>query len=289
MNRTLKVTVKRIIQHLSPRTLTLIQSSRLRLGFRHQFWTRQLRSRERIYNGTGDQLVLSGPFKGMKYLNETVWGPIEPKWIGCYEEELHGIIDKVVDANYRTMIDIGSAEGYYAVGLAMRCPQARVLSFDTDIWSRRQQRRLARLNGVDNVVIGASCGWDDLAQHTSDRTFLLCDIEGGEYNLLDPVTCPALERFDMLVEVHPSGALDSRAVSDVLKSRFDRTHAITEIAISDPRARYVDDLLGGRLSSAEIQNYVNEYRNRDQLWVWMEVLSKHPARTAGAVLFRPPD
>jgi hypothetical protein len=50
-------------------------------------------------------------------LNETVWGPIEPKWLGTYELELHSIIKGILRAEYNTIIDIGSAEGYYSVGL----------------------------------------------------------------------------------------------------------------------------------------------------------------------------
>jgi hypothetical protein len=211
----------------------------------------------------------------MSYLNETVWGPIEPKWIGCYEEELQGIIEKVVDARYTTVIDIGSAEGYYAVGLAWRCPQARVFSYDTDIWARRQQLRLARLNGVKNLEIGAYCSWDDITRRVLDRTFVLCDIEGYEYDLLNPAACPALQRVDILVEVHPSGALDTRSVCDALTARFATTHAPTEIGINGQRSRYVAGMFGGRLSAVEIEGYVDEWRSLpDQLWLWLETRSR---------------
>lgn len=114
----MKQAIKQLMHQISPQALTLIQASRLRLGFRRQFSERQRCSRQKIYGGDGELAVLSGPFKGMRYLDETVWGPIEPKWIGCYEEQLHEVIDDVIEANYLTIFDIGSAEGYYAVGLA---------------------------------------------------------------------------------------------------------------------------------------------------------------------------
>jgi hypothetical protein len=277
-----KEALKNIVRFVSPRALTLIQSTRLRLGFRRQFGARQQLSEQRIFDGDSRRLILSGPFKGMRYLNETVWGPIEPKWIGCYEEELHEIVDEVIAADYPTIIDVGSAEGYYAVGLAWRCPQTSVFSFDTDIWARLQQRRLARLNGVDNIEIGATCSWADITRLASDRSFLLCDIEGFEYELLDPVACPALERCDMLIEVHSNGALDTQSGSDALTNRFERTHRVTEIRVRTTRATYVSGLLGGRLSKAEIDRFVDENRDRDQVWLWLKATaaSRSPSSQA---------
>lgn len=280
----IKEALKNIVGRVSPTALRLIQVSRLRLGFRRQFGKRQQLSEQRIFNGDSRRSILSGPFKGMRYLNETIWGPIESKWIGCYEEELHGVVDEVLASNYQTIIDIGSAEGYYAIGLAWRCPQARVFSFDTDIWSRSQQRRLARLNGVENIEIGATCSWADITRLTSDRSFLLCDIEGFEYELLDPAACPALERFDMLIEVHSNGALDIRSGSDMLTRRFERTHQVTEIGVRASLATYVSGLLGSRLSKAEIDKFVDENRDRDQVWLWLKATT--PPRIPSLPAFR---
>ena len=273
MNLTPKQVIKSAIGRVSPQALSLIQASRMRLGFRRQFGMRQCYSKDRIFGSGCEPSVLSGPFEGMKYFNETVWGPIEPKWIGCYEEELHGVIEKVIRAEYEAVIDVGSAEGYYAVGLAWRCPHARVFSYDTDIWSRLQQRRLARLNNVVNLKVGTVCGWNNFDCLRTSRTFVLCDIEGAEYDLLDPDAAPSLKHCDMLVEVHPHGKLSGRQVCDALTERFAGTHNITEIGVNTSRGDDIHSLLGGRLSAREIATYVDENRDPKQVWLWLETFA----------------
>jgi len=217
--------------------------------------------------------VLSGPFAGMHYLDEIVWGPIEPKWLGCYEAELHEIMARVLAKNYDTIIDIGSAEGYYSVGLAKSLPAATVFSFDVDPWGRAQQRRLARMNGVANLRIGRFCRPVDLDRLATGRTLVICDIEGYEYGLLDPARAASLKTCDILVELHPNEAL-GLSVTDgdaALRARFAGTHRI-EARESMPRriedCRALPNLAA--LSADEIGAYIDERRDFHQGWLWME-------------------
>jgi predicted O-methyltransferase YrrM len=88
----------------------------------------------------------------MAYLDETVWGPITPKWLGCYELELHDIVETAIACRYDRVIDVGCAEGYYAVGFAWRMPETEVITFDIDPIARRQTRRLAAMAGVSTTI-----------------------------------------------------------------------------------------------------------------------------------------
>ena len=101
--------------------------------------------------------VLTGPFQGLRYYNRIIWGPITPKWVGSYEQELHGIIEGIITRHYSTIIDVGAAEGYYAVGLAAACEDSSVITFDIDPIARRRQRQLIDLNGLTNVEIRKYC------------------------------------------------------------------------------------------------------------------------------------
>src|SRR6478672_6897407 len=66
-------------------------------------------------------VVQHGPFKGMKYPGvNSVGSALIPKLLGSYERELHPLIDSICAGQYDQVVDIGCAEGYYAVGLAMR-------------------------------------------------------------------------------------------------------------------------------------------------------------------------
>lgn len=77
--------------------------------------------------------VASGPFAGMKFTVGNSEGCFLPKLLGCYELELHQHIMALrKQRQYDVIVDVGAAEGYYAVGLARLFPEARVLAHDTD-------------------------------------------------------------------------------------------------------------------------------------------------------------
>jgi hypothetical protein len=255
----------------SPETLFIWRAAKNRRHFRSSFLVRQNRIKQLIYEGS-DPSVLSGPFAGMKYLNEIVWGPIECKWLGTYEQELHPILDQILRTSYSVIIDVGSAEGYYSVGLARKFPAAQVYSYDVDPWARRQQRRLASLNGVSNVQIGRLCTSEYLTRHISGRTLLVCDIEGYEYGLLDPDRTPPLRRSDILVEVHEFDecGLTIQKGKDELVRRFSRSHAITVLSVLPRSASALDATVRARLTPQEVTDCMDEKRNPNQVWVWLE-------------------
>src|SRR4051812_19305855 len=63
--------------------------------------------------------VLQGPFAGMQYVTESYGSQLVPKLLGSYENELHDLVEQIVAQRPKIVIDIGAAEGYYAVGLAL--------------------------------------------------------------------------------------------------------------------------------------------------------------------------
>src|SRR4051795_10844916 len=60
--------------------------------------------------------VSGGPFAGLVYPDRT---PISlvPKLLGIYERELHGAIEAAIRAQPDVIVNVGAADGYYAVGL----------------------------------------------------------------------------------------------------------------------------------------------------------------------------
>ena len=97
-------------------------------------------------------VVQAGPFRGMTFLKESTEAGLAPKLLGCYESELSDVIEKIVARGYRHIIDIGCADGYYAVGLALRLPNASVYAFDTNERAQANCKALAVLNGVADRV-----------------------------------------------------------------------------------------------------------------------------------------
>lgn len=185
----------------------------------------------RLYSVEADNLVYrrlggkvaAGPFAGMRYLSRASSSVLGAKLLGSYEKELHPAIEILIARQPRTIVDIGAAEGYYAVGFAKRVLEARVLCFDTDQTARERLCELASLNGVGSRIQSFGlCTHADLNRACAPRTLVICDIEGGEAELLDPTQAPQLAEVDMLVEMHDGP--NSRAIETQLLARFRDTH-----------------------------------------------------------------
>jgi hypothetical protein len=169
--------------------------------------------------------VQGGPFRGMQFVSQSAEGCHVPKLLGCYESELHAHILAAADRGYETVINIGAAEGYYAVGLARLMPTARVYAYDTNEAAHPVCQSLAERNGVaGRVVIGGAFRGEDFERFAGQRTLVVCDIEGGETALLDPVRYPALAAMDLIVELHDS---PEAKPSVLIPERFAATHGVT--------------------------------------------------------------
>ncbi len=177
------------------------------------------------------EVVQGGPFEGMRFSPAVSEGCTIPKLLGCYEAELYPVIAALAERNYDTVLNVGCAEGYYAVGLARSLPAVQVDARDISKTARDRCAIVAAANGVDNrVSIGECFEASDLMEYEGRSVFLLCDIEGGEYELLDPESVPALRKFDLLVELHDVDV----APVDAFRARFAATHD-DELIHPEPR------------------------------------------------------
>lgn len=210
--------------------------------------------------------VQSGPFRGMDYAVRAVEGSRSARLLGAYEASLHPVIETIIARNPDLVIDIGSAEGYYAVGLALRLPQARILARDASDRAQRSCADLARANGVeDRVEVGGLFTHADFAICKHGRAVVICDIEGAEDALLDPAAAPGLADADILVEVHEPRA---GGLADRIAARFQGSHRITR--------------LDRRIEDAGLPGWMHEFSDMDRLialwewrtgptpWLWME-------------------
>lgn len=171
-------------------------------------------------------IVQSGPFAGMKILAEQSWkdARLLPMLLGCHEEELHGELERQLARlkrmDHPIVSVVGSAEGYYAIGIKCRVPQAVVYAVDPDERANELCMAAARLNGVA-LAFGASV---DELMTSSDLIFM--DCEGNECVYLDVDRFPALKGKNIIVEVHN---LPKQKTDEILFERFRGTHHITMV------------------------------------------------------------
>lgn len=208
---------------------------------------------ESIWRALGG-LVQRGPFAGLRYPRHLV--PFAPRLTGKllaqYEKELAPVFTDLLDEGFDVFVDVGSSEGFYAVGFALKSPGTRVAAFDVDPLSRRLCRWLASANGVaDRVTTGGFCTHDDLQRLAGGRkACVLSDCEGGEMELLDPDLAPVLKRCTIVVELHEDIL---PGVTERVLDRFRDSHEITLIDSEPRNAQDVRAILDGRLSDEELE------------------------------------
>lgn len=218
---------------------------------------------EKVLRNQGPRVV-SGPFQGLEFSGRTFSRHLAPKLFGTYERELHPVLQEVLGSRYAQVLDVGSAEGYYAVGLALRIPGVPVHAFDTDSWARETVEEMARTNGVTNLTVHAACTPEWLTAHLRPESFILSDCEGYEDVLFAPDRVPDLRRADLLIELHEEPA---PGVTGRLLERFSATHTARVIR-QQPRSS-ADLPEVHYLSEDERKKAVDEFRGAEQQWLWL--------------------
>ncbi|MFN3582440.1 hypothetical protein [Phenylobacterium sp.] len=171
--------------------------------------------------------IHGGPFAGMEYAARATEGALIPRLLGTYESELHPHLERFLAEGVDCVVDVGCAEGYYAVGLARRLPRAVVYAYDISPHARQACVTLAERNGVgDRVVVREEFRPHDFEAFAGRRVLVVMDVEGAETELLRPDLSPALAGMRLIVETHdPRGV----GVLEDLRGRFEATHEVLRI------------------------------------------------------------
>lgn len=182
-------------------------------------------------------IVQNGPFTGMKILKDTSWKEtrLAPMILGTYEEELHGELERQINRLKRLerpkISVLGCSEGYYAIGLKLRIPQAEVFIVDSDDKALEVCERAAQANEV-TLIRGAPV---NVVMENTD--FMFMDVEGAEVEYLDTEQFPSLKQVTAIVEIHNFPATDTspgQKTDDILLERFRGTHRI-QFVLEGPR------------------------------------------------------
>jgi hypothetical protein len=212
--------------------------------------------------------IYGGLFKGMEYLDHSTEGCLLPRLLGCYEQELHDDLRAFASEGLDAVVDIGCAEGYYAVGLARLMPDVTVHAYDTDAKARESCRGLAAKNGVaDRVHIGETFTGDMFETFADRRTLVMIDTEGFEEEIMRPDQWPALARLAIVMETHPEKHPDIVAT---MLARFTSTHDI-ELRATGPR---VSDLPGWLLELPHLDQLIATWEFRATQTPWFVMRPK---------------
>lgn len=208
----------------------------------------------------------TGIFCGLRWPSMVYVGSVfAPKILGTYEVEIQALFAELVRAPWAsTFIDIGAAEGYYAVGAALLNPKLRVIAFERQLDAHQHIKKLAAENAVlERIELH---GEFDLAKldigSVGERPLVLMDVEGAESELINPRFVNCFTNASLIVEVHDfavSGA--ARAVESALS----RTHKVSAVYISHSARKALRSRVG--LSRFDWQVATDEKRPKGNHWL----------------------
>ncbi len=215
--------------------------------------------------------VRYGPLAGMAFHHHASEGCYLPKLIGYYEYPLHPTLTTLLAKGYGRVVDIGCAEGYYAVGLARLLPQAQIIASDIQPRAQQMCQQLAQQNGVaERLTVCGGFDAESLAvtlAAAEAKTLIWCDCEGYEYLLLDPLRVEPLIDCDLLVELHQIDQPVGRAQAWL--KRWHSTHEVTWIESScSPAPPIPVEIAHWKELDQLLSRW--EFRGEPTPWVWLQ-------------------
>lgn len=157
-----------------------------------------------LCNGT----VKYGPFRGMQLSSKRWWGgrDLGSQCLGLYEKEILDVIETMPVGGCNTFIDIGAADGYYAIGMLLSGKARRAVCFESSEVGRSTILENWELNGrPGTLTCYAEATPSSLARLLPDElqdSLVLIDIEGAEFMVLSDEVLPLLSKFEVMIEIH---------------------------------------------------------------------------------------
>lgn len=211
--------------------------------------------------------VLNGPFKGMIYPSAvSIGSTFVPKILGSYEKEITNFINYILKQDYKNIIDVGCAEGYYAIGLGLRFKKSKIYAFDIDKNAQKQCELMAKVNNID-IKINGLCTKNFLKKLSNGgKSLIILDCEGYEKNLIDKEVADRNQGNDFLIETHD---FEDISITDYILNSFRKTHRLEIIESIDDISKvynYQFKELSG-MTLHEKKEILSEYRPNIMRWV----------------------
>lgn len=198
----------------------------------HHTETRIIDARRRVVDHLRSEhgnTVAYGPFKGMALPARSSWGNLDAaaKILGTYEAQISDALVRLSQPD-GLLIDLGSADGYFAIGAVRSGLFARCICFERAEKGRAALKDAAERNGVaDRIEIHGEATASDLVRPMPKpgHCVVLCDIEGGEFDILTEAVLGHFAECHILIELHgnllPDGERKVAALLDRASVHFD--------------------------------------------------------------------
>lgn len=173
--------------------------------------------------------VAHGPFKGLKFVDDSHWGGSDrgAMILGIYELEVLNEL-KDIPKRFDTFIDLGAADGYYAIGVLVNDMFEKSYCYEITESGRDVILKNSILNDVGNRVIIRGIAdknfVNDFSNEELQNSVLFVDIEGGEFDLFDSNIFHSFYNSIIFIESHDFFYNDGDLKFNKLISDSEHTH-----------------------------------------------------------------
>jgi hypothetical protein len=212
----------------------LIFKGKASIGWEDQIQQRRLLISKQLDERFGSQ-VKYGPFRGLKLSKATWWGTTDRAGmlLGLYEQEILSVLANIPLEYRRSFIELGAADGYYAVGVLVNGLFERSYCFEISERGQQAIAANAELNGVGPHVQIRGIAETDfhamLPPSAIGNSTLLIDVEGAEFDILTPETFERFANSIIIIELHDHFFADAQQRLERLKRMCANAFRIDEL------------------------------------------------------------
>lgn len=168
---------------------------------------RRQRISSEVFNRLSGQ-VKFGHFQGLKLDPHAAWGKMDycSMLLGTYEKEIIDEIHNESHTDKKILVELGAADGFYAIGTVFNKRFIQAYCFEMTENGRNTIARNAELNAVANQITihgyADSNFYSNLTDTNWSDVFILCDVEGAEFEIFDDDCLKAIRGSTIVIEIH---------------------------------------------------------------------------------------
>ncbi|MCZ4221810.1 hypothetical protein [Pedobacter rhodius] len=206
--------------------------------------------------------VYYGPFTGLKIPDSLIPHLTIPEVLGLYESCLFNVWSKLLSKNIKNILVVGGHYGYYSAGLSYFYQPDQVYIFETDITCHHLILDWIEPNNLNNFHIYESATEQIFKGWENEVDLIICDCEGEEMILLDPIQFPWQQQTKIVIELHP---FYRENLTGTISKKFSKTHHLELIYDDFEEDKKIQQVLSGL--DLDNLNYIKHPKHR---WIIKE-------------------
>ena len=216
--------------------------------------------------------VQYGPFKGLKFSEDSHWGASDrgTMILGLYEQEVLNEFLNIPE-RFTTFIDLGAADGYYGVGVLINNLFKKSYCYEITEAGRNVIAKNASLNNVlDQVVIRGEATKNlanEIPKSDLINSVLFVDIEGAEFDLFDQKFYDSFAKALIFIELHDFFFADGKERLNILITNSKSTHSAKFIKMGSRDLSIFPELKGW----TDLDRWMLCSEGRTQLMTWVRL------------------